>query len=132
MLVLMLADRSVPMALTDPQKINPGSGSVDLPRVNVKGSESQYSSADGLLTITASTVRGKRKRTVFRVDQNKIAADPFKPADNVQLSQSVYIVCDRPLAGFTNAETLELLSGLIAQGAASSNAVFTKVIGGES
>jgi hypothetical protein len=120
------------MALSDPQSIDPGSGAVSLPRIATSGRESIYTSADGLLTVSASTTAGKRKRTVFRVDAKKIAADPFKPADNVELSQSIYIVCDRPIAGFTNKETLELLEGLIAQGKASTSKVFTQVIAGES
>lgn len=120
------------MALSDPQSLNIGAGAVSLPRVSTKASESSYTSADGLLTLTLSTQSGKRKRQVIRVDVTKITADPFIPAQNTEVSMSFYMVFDKPNVGFTNAEALAIAEGLITLANASSEKVLKQLLGGES
>lgn len=120
------------MALSDPQKINPGSGSVDLPRTSSNGSSSIYTSADDLLKLTVSTQQGKRKRQVARVDSTKITENPFIPTQNQEVSMSCYIVFDRPLSGFSNDDALKLFEGLVGQLTASTSKVAKQVLGGES
>lgn len=120
------------MALSDPQSIDIGAGAVSLPRTSTKGAESTYTSADGLITLTVSTQKGKRIRQVIRVDVNKITADPFIPAQNAEVSMSFYMVFDKPVVGFTNEAALSIALGLIAQGKASTNKVLVGLLGGES
>lgn len=119
------------MALSDPQKINIGAGEVTVPRTSTKGSESTYTSDDGLIRLTLSTQLGKRKRQIIRVDVNKITADPFRPAENSEISMSFYGVFDRPLVGFTNAEALAIAEGLMALFKASESTVGKKLLGSE-
>jgi hypothetical protein len=122
------------MALADPQAIKvTEAGSVSLPRVSTGDFKSLYQSEDGLLKLSvATTSNGKRKRQVFRVDRNKITADPFDTTQNVEISASCYTVVDRPLSGFTNKEALEMVTGLNELGAASTNKVFKQWLASES
>lgn len=120
------------MSFTDPLSITVSTVTSSLPRTSVGDDESEYTSSDGLLQVSASHQYGKRTRRLLRVDTSKIAPDPFKPAENVKLSMSFYIVFDMPQAGFTAAEAMALYTGFSAMYGASSSAMVTKLLGGES
>lgn len=123
------------MALSDPQTITISAATTPLPRTFAEGHESQYTSADGLITLGVAHTginTGKRTRSVIRVDHAKLAADPHKPAENVKVGMAVYTVFDLPPAGYTDAEALAVWLGFNTQLSAASNAVVTKVLGGES
>jgi hypothetical protein len=120
------------MALADPQTITISAATTSLPRTSVDNDESEYTSGDGLIKLLASHTYGKRTRRLVRVDHAKLTSDPFKPAENVRVGMSVYTVFDLPPAGYTSAEALAVWVGFNAQLTASSNAVVTKILGGES
>jgi hypothetical protein len=121
------------MALTDPQTVTISAATTPLPRVYQKESTSEYESADGLITLRIShSPEGKRGRSVVRIDHAKMTTDPYKPSENVKVGCSIYTVIDTPPAGYTDAEVLAIWVGFNAQLTASSNAVFTKILGGES
>jgi len=69
---------------------------------------------------------------VLRVDHSKITSDPFIPAQNTKVSMSNYIVFDLPPAGYTNADALAVYAGLKALYTASTDALISKLLGGES
>jgi len=98
----------------------------------VDSDESEYTSGDGLIKLLASHTYGKRTRRLVRIDHGKISADPYKPAENVRVGMSVYTVFDLPPAGYTAAEALAVWTGFNTQLTAASNAVVTKLLGGES
>lgn len=121
------------MSFTDPQSITIAPASaLSLPRTSVGDDESEYTSADGLVQLKASHNVGKRIRRMLRVDVSKLTADPFKPAENVRVSMSLYMVFDLPPAGFTATEQLAVYTGFKTQYTASSDALITKLLGGES
>jgi len=120
------------MALADPQAIKISGVTTSLPRVTTSGGQSSYMSSDGLITLTVSTVSSKRKRHVYRVDVEKITADPYIPANNASVSMSVYIVIDRPLVGYNNAEALAVVTGLLEAASETSYSDVTKLLGSES
>lgn len=120
------------MALADPQSVKINGTTSSLPRVSTGDFESEYMSADGLIKLTLSTVSKKRKRQVVRLDVSKIAADPFIPTQNVELSMSTYVVFDRPPAGYTNTEAKQVYDGFIEALQASSSLIVTKLLGSES
>jgi len=123
------------MSFTDPQSVTypaPISLTQSLPRVSVGNNASTYRSADGLDLLSASTQYGKRTRSLLRLDHTKIAADVFDSTINVEKSMSVYLVIDRPDVGFTNAEALAVYTGLKTAMTASTDALITKLLGGES
>lgn len=101
------------MALVDPQSVKISGVTTSLPRVSTGDFKSTYESADGNTILKLSTTSSNRKRQVLRLDISKITSDPFIPAQNVEVSMSTYIVIDRPPAGFTNAEALANVLGMM-------------------
>jgi len=120
------------MAFTDPQSITISGTTYSLPRVSSGNGNGTYSSADGLVVVTASNAYSRRTRRVLRVDHSKITADPFVPAQNSKVSMSNYMVFDIPPAGYSNAEAKAVYDGFKAMFAASSDSLITKLLGGES
>ena len=120
------------MAFTDPQSVTISGVTTSLPRTSTGQNGSEYKSSDGLITLSASSQYGRRTRRVLRLDHSKISADPFIPAQNVRQSMSNFIVFDMPVAGYTNAEALAIYAALKATMTASSDALITKLLGGES
>lgn len=121
------------MSFADPQSLTVApAAAVSLPRVSVGDDESEYRSADGNLELIASHNYGKRTRRMLRANITKTAPDPFRPAENRQTSMSCYIVFDLDPAGWTAAEAKALFDGFRTQFSASSDALITKLLGGES
>jgi hypothetical protein len=120
------------MSFTDPLSITIGGTTTSLPRISVGDDESEYSSGDGLIRVVASHSYGKRSRRLLRADTSKMTTDPFKPSENVKVSMSNYIVFDIPPAGYTAAEALAVYTGFKTMFSASSDAMITKLLGGES
>jgi len=119
------------MAFTDPQSVTISAVTTSLPRVESGKNQSVYKSADGLIGLSASSAYGKRTRRVVRLDHSKIAADPYT-AVNRKFSMSNYIVFDLPDLGYTNTEALAVYTGFKTLFTASSDALITKLLGGES
>jgi hypothetical protein len=61
-----------------------------------------------------------------------MTTDPFKPAENVRVSMATYLVFDVPPAGYTNSDVLAVYAGFKTMFSASSDALITKLLGGES
>jgi hypothetical protein len=100
------------MAFTDPIDFDPGSGAVELFRVISGFNTSSYSNPDGTILLKAEHNYARRTRRVFRVDTNKITADPFIPSQNAKVSASMYLVADLPVAGYDVSELVDLYTGL--------------------
>jgi len=122
------------MALTDPQTITISAVPITLPRTFAEGNESAYTSADTLVKLSVNHTSAKqgRNRHLLRIDHSKMTSDPFKPTENVKVSMACYIVFDLPPAGYTVTESLAVYTGFKTLFTASSDALITKVIGGES
>jgi hypothetical protein len=108
------------MSFADPQTIKIGGSTISLPRVETGNLTSSYLSEDGLTRVTISSLEKKRKRHTFRVDVTKVTSDPFIPTQNTEVSMSAYLVVDRPIVGYTNAQALEVVTGLVEALSASS------------
>lgn len=119
------------MALATPQSVTINSVAVSLPRIGQGLNSGVFSSNDGLVKETVSHQVGKRIRHMFRIDHNKVAADPFQTGINQKYSMSAYLVVDVPTVGYTVAEQKQVIDGFIAQMNASSGAVITQVLGNE-
>jgi len=121
------------MSFSDPLSVTVAPASaVSLPRTSVGDDESEYTSADGLLQVVASHQYGKRTRRQLRINASKVAPDPFKPAENVKVSMSIYLVVDLPPAGYTATEAKALFDGFRTAFGATSDLMITKLLGGES
>jgi len=128
---------------TDPLTLTPGAafdaGAVTLPRVSQQGSVSVYQAgpltvnAGSLLKVTASHQYGRRNRRVLRLDYSDNAGSTLISGTTAPRSMSCYVVFDVPNAGqFTTANQLALFNGLKGTWSASTDALMTKLLGGES
>jgi len=128
---------------TDPISLTPGAsfdaGAVSLPRVSQTGAISVYQagpltvSAGSLLRVTASHQYGRRNRRVLRCDYSDNAGSTLVSGTTAPRSMSCYVVFDIPNAGqFTVADQKSLFNGLKTTWSASTDAILTKLLGGES
>lgn len=120
------------MAFTDPQTITISAIAIPLPRTNVGNNGSEYTSGDGLVKLSASSAYSRRNRRVLRLDHSKITSDPYIPTQNAKVSMSNYIVFDLPVVGYSTTEAVAVYNGFKALYTATSDALITKLLGGES
>jgi len=122
------------MSLADPLSITISGTTVPLPKIFGSGKESKYVSADGLIAVSANhtLVKQGRERHLFRIDHSKLTSNPFDTSKNMKVDMAVYTVFDLPPAGYSDPEALAVFVGLNTLMTASSNAVVTKLLGGES
>lgn len=120
------------MAFADPQSVTISAVTTPLPRTSTGPDGCDYTSADGLIKLSASHAEGRRNRRVLRLDHSKISADPFLPAQNVKVSMSNYMVLDVPVVGYTVAEQLAVYAGFKAVFTATSDLLISKLAAGES
>lgn len=117
------------MALSDPQSVTLNGVATSLPRIKSEGLSATYAAVDGNLTLTVShKPSNQRVRSMERVDQRIIAADPITSVNDYETA-SAYLVIDRPIVGFTLAQIQYLVAGLVAR---LTNAEVAKLYGSES
>lgn len=120
------------MSWTDPHTITISATPHTLPKVGDVGETgSKYAKDDGTFELVVShdrNVKGGRSRSMVRLDALKITSDPHKPAENITVTSAVYVVVDRPPAGWTNTEMKAIIDGFIAMLNASSGADITKLL----
>lgn len=117
---------------TDPQSVTINAIANSLPRIDTGDRSAVYLKDDETLTLTVSHLdtRNGRTRRMVRLDQTKIAADPFISGNNREVAAATFVVVDEPDDGsFTNTELLNLEKGLIGW---LTDANVTKVLAGES
>jgi len=120
------------MALTDPQVVTINAVATSLARVTTGENSAGYRSADGFVDMQISHTYGRRNRHRIRLHHSKVAADPMSPALNRPFDMSMNVVLDVPDTGYTAAEQKQIIDALVAYLAASSGAIVTKILGGES
>jgi hypothetical protein len=120
------------MALSDPQTVTISGTAYPLPRVGMGDSSGVFRSADGITQMAVRHTYGKRVRRNLKLTFNKVAPDPFQTDVNTSYNASVNFTIDHPAVGFTSAELKGIVDGLTAYLTATSGAVVTKIVGGES
>lgn len=115
---------------SDPQTVTVDTVAQVLAAVSREPMKSTYREDVGEYELIISHQEGKsRDRRTVRLNRRKVTSDPFIPAQNVEVSHSIYLVIDEPIAGFTNAEIADDVAGLCAW---LTEANVLKVLGGES
>lgn len=118
--------------LTDPQTITINAVEHWLPKISQGQESATYRNGDATVILRTSHQHNKgRTRSMFRVDQVKVAADPLT-AENVQLSTGIYLVIDKPDVGFSSTELTNLVTGIVTALSGTSYALFKKLIANES
>lgn len=120
------------MSLADPQVWDVNAVAKSMPRVGSGINLGEFRNSDGTFSVRAQHAYGRRKRSVIKFTQNKIAADPFDTTLNQSVSMSVSLVVDTPLQGFTITEQNYVVAAMLAELAASSAALTLQILGGES
>jgi len=122
------------VSYADPQTITIDAVTSSLPRVSVGENRSSYRSNDGLITLSASHQYGKRTRRVLRVDVSSLAVSDAYTGLGKDESMSIYLVADLPRYSETFDPTYvkKVFDGFNTQLHASSDALITKLLGGES
>jgi len=122
------------MSFADPVVVTISAVPISMPKTYGQGKEARYSSSDGLVSVSANhtLVKQGRERHMLRIDHSKLTANPFDTSDNMKVNMAVYTVFDLPPAGYTDPEALAVFAGFNTWCTATSNAVITKLLGGES
>lgn len=121
------------MSFSDPQSVTINAVAQSLPRVYSGPYEGRYQKDDRTVALQVKhTLSKDRVRSLIRLDQTKIAADPLVTTVNVQYGAAVYLVIDRPLAGFSNTEVKYLTDAFALWLTTSSSANAIKAIALES
>lgn len=83
-----------------------------LARVSTNGTSSVYRTSDGLynLTISHQVAKDGRIRSVSRLDQKKVVADPLTAVNDFETLTN-YSVQERPSFGFSSTEVKDQLTG---------------------
>lgn len=114
----------------DPQTVTVNAVGQTLPAISRETFKSTYRKDTGEYTLSISHQEGaKRNRRVVRIDRTIVTTDPFIPAQNVEVSHSIYLVIDVPLAGFSSTQVKDDILGLTGW---LTSANVLKVLGGES
>jgi hypothetical protein len=93
----------------------PTGGAKVMARQSTNGTSAVYATSDGLFTLTISHQNVNKNnqvyvRTVSRLDQKKVVADPLTAVNDYQ-TLTTYTIEERPSFGFTNTEVKDQLSG---------------------
>lgn len=119
--------------LSEPQTITVNAVPQTLKRVSMGINSGVLKSNDGNWSLSIAHSYNKRVRHTVSLQQRKIVADPLAPTLNQEVTQSVRVTIDAPgNAAFTVADQKFLMDGLAAWLAASSGAIETQLLGGES
>lgn len=95
----------------DPQVVTVNAVAKSMPRVSTGDKKSLYQMSDLTFSLNLShTVTKDRVRSMSRIDQKAIVPDPLTAVNDYE-TLSVYLVIDRPLAGFTSAQVDQLITG---------------------
>lgn len=95
----------------DPQVVTVNAVAQSMPRVSTGGTKSTYQKNDLTYTLNLSHTQVKdRIRSMARVDQRAIVPDPLTSVNDYE-TLSVYLVIDRPLAGFSSTQVDQLITG---------------------
>lgn len=123
------------MAIGDPLEVTYNAVTKNLAKVFTSGNVTKYRFDDTTSILGAElshTSNTKRARHLFKVTQQKTAADVYTPDVNSIFQMSAHVVLDVPLVGFSVADQVLLLKMLNDRLSAGSYAVTTKWVGGES
>jgi len=123
------------MSFSDPLSITIGADSYSLPKTSVGKDSAEYrvhdDALEGDIKVSASHQYGKRTRRVLRVDHSKYGSVAGGTVA-VPVSMSCYLVFDLPTLGYPQADVRDIYDGFNTLTDASSGALITKLLGGES
>lgn len=121
------------MAFADPQSITIDGSTFACARVFSPSTTGTFVSSDISQKISVGPQpmsNGRTRRTAALVN-TKITADPLVATTNVRVSDTIRLIIDRPVNGYSDAEVVKQVTGFITWLTASSNANLVKLVAGE-
>lgn len=121
------------MAFADPQSITIGGSAKTLARAYTGTGQGTFleSGGDNKLYIEPRVSKAGRSVRTATLSNSKVTADPLVSTTNIRVNATVRLVIDRPAQGYSDADILDLVKGLIAWGTATTDASLKKLIAGE-
>lgn len=116
--------------LSDPQTITIDGTANTLPRVLTGTKEGKFQNLSTSISVE-TTAKNSRIRTVARLAQQKVTADPLVATTNIMVNDSIALTINRPSIGYSDSDVEKQVAGFIAWLTASSNANLKKIIAGE-
>lgn len=116
--------------LADPQSITIDGAAISLPRVLTGTSEGKFQNLNSSISVE-TTAKNSRIRTVARLAQQKVTADPLVASTNVMVNDSIALTINRPASGYSDSDVEKQVVGFINWLTASTNANLKKIIAGE-
>lgn len=100
---------------SDPQSVTVSGSAKSLPAISRSTDKSIYRIDDATLSLSIGhQFKVERQRFVVRLDANKVAPDPLSASNNRVYTCSTYLVLDKPVVGYTNAEMQAYSAALVA------------------
>jgi hypothetical protein len=109
---------------TDPQTVTVNAVAKAMPRVEQKGRQAVYQNSDQTFTLTishtitegrsksGSSPTGQRIRSLVKVEQRAIVANPLDASQQDYDTLVFYCVIERPGYGFSDLQVKQLVAGL--------------------
>ncbi len=119
--------------LTDPQSITVNAIAQSLKRTSMGTNSGAFATNDGTFKLTVSHSLGNVNQRLIRLDRVQTVANPLTTGEYFEAPDSVWLVSRTPKVGaLTVAVQKQLIDGFIAALSASSGALITQLLGGES
>lgn len=121
------------MAFADPQSVTIGGNAKTLNRTYTGTTQGAFVEANGdnRLYVEPRVSKAGRSIRTATIGNSKVTADPLVSTTNIRVNATVRLVIDRPAQGYSDAEILDIVKGLIGWATASTDAQLKKLIAGE-
>lgn len=119
--------------LTDPQSITVNAVAQSLKRTSSGVNSGAFTTNDGTHKLVVSHSLGSNNQRMIRLDRVQTVANPLTTGEFFETTDSIWIVSRTPKVGvLTVVQQKQLVDGFLTYLAASSGAVITQLLGGES
>ena len=120
------------MAVAEPQSITYNAVAVPLARTGQGMNEGEFNSSDGSFKLQFRHSYNGRARHSSTLSRKALVASPMIPSQNITTIAKSSVTVDLPLQGVTIAEAEFLIKAHLAYLSASTYAIATKLVAGES
>nr|UJQ85834.1 MAG: hypothetical protein 2 [Leviviridae sp.] len=119
--------------LADPQTITINAIAQTLARTSMGANSGAFATNDGTHKLAVSHSLGNVNQRIIRLDRVQTVSNPLTTGEYLDVADSVWLVSKTPRVGYlTVTQQKQLVDGFLAALTASSGALITKLLGGES
>jgi hypothetical protein len=119
--------------LTDPQAVTVNAVAQSLKRTGMGPNSGTFMTNDGAFKLTVSHNVGNVNQRLIRLDRTQTVANPLTTGEYFETTDSVWLVSRTPRVGtLTVVQQKHLVDGFLVALQASSGALISQILGGES